>query len=57
MSLVKKIGYLYKFLRNKITQDATTLKVYADDASTVDQKATVSDDGTTYTRGEIGTGP
>lgn len=57
VSLVKKIGYLYKFLRNKITQDATTLKVYADDASTVDQKATVSDDGTTYTRGEIGTGP
>lgn len=56
-TLVKKIGYLYKFLRNKITQDATTLKVYADDGSTVDQKATVSDDATTFTRGEIGTGP
>lgn len=56
-TLVKKIGYLYKLLRNKITQDATTLKIFADDAVTVDQKATVSDDGTTYTRGEIATGP
>ena len=56
-TLVKKIGYLFKFLRNKVTQDATTLRVYADDAVTVDHKATVSDDGTTYTRGEIGTGP
>jgi len=56
-TLVKKIGYLYKFLRNKITQTSTTLSVFADDASTVDQKATVSDDATTYTRGEIGTGP
>jgi hypothetical protein len=57
VSLVKKIGYLYKFLRNKITQTATDLKIYADDGTTVDQKATVSDDATTYTRGEIGTGP
>lgn len=57
VSLVKKIGYLYKFLRNKITQTATTLSIFADDASTVDQKATVSDDATTYTRGEIGSGP
>jgi hypothetical protein len=57
VSLAKKIGYLYKFLRNKLTQTATELKVFADDATTVDQKSTVSDDGTTYTRGEIGTGP
>lgn len=57
VSLVKKIGYLYKFLRNKITQTSTTLSVYDDAGTTVDQKATVSDDGTTYTRGEIGTGP
>jgi len=56
-TLVKKIGYLYKLLRNKVTQDATTLSVYADDGTTVDQKATVSDDGTTFTRGEISTGP
>jgi hypothetical protein len=56
-TLAKKIGYLYKLLRNKLTQTSTELKVYADDGTTVDQKATVSDDGSTYTRGEIGSGP
>ena len=56
-TLVKKIGYLYKAFRNKITQTATTLSLFNDDAATVDQKATVSDDATTFTRGEIGTGP
>ena len=56
-TLVKKIGYLYKFLRNKKTQTATTLSVFDDAGTTVDQKATVSDDATTYTHGEIGTGP
>lgn len=56
-TLVKKIGYLFKFLRNKVTQTASTLSVFADDATTVDQKSTVSDDGTTYTRGEIASGP
>ena len=57
VSLVKKIGYIYKAFRNKFTQDATTAKLYADDGTTVDQKATVSDDATTFTRGEMGTGP
>lgn len=56
-TLVKKIGYLYKVLRNKLTQTSTTLSVFADDGLTVDQKSTVSDDGTTYTRGELVTGP
>jgi hypothetical protein len=56
-TLAKKLGYLYKAFRNKLTQTSTTLSVFADDGSTVDQKATVSDDGTTYTRGELGTGP
>jgi hypothetical protein len=55
-SLVAKIGYLYKAWRNKKTQDATTFKLFADDASTVDQKSTLSDDGTTFTFGEIATG-
>lgn len=54
---VEKMSYLYKFLRNKVTQDATTLSVFADDGSTVDHKATVSDDLTTYVRGEIVSGP
>lgn len=56
-SRVTKIDYLYKAWRNKVTQDATTFKVFADDGSTVDHKATVSDDGTTFTRGEIASGP
>lgn len=57
VSLKDKIGFLYKFLRNKVTQTSTTLSVFADDATTVDQKATVSDDAVTYTRSEITTGP
>lgn len=56
-TLVKKLGYLYKFLRNRKTQTATTLSIYADNATTVDQKATISDNGTTYDHGEIATGP
>jgi hypothetical protein len=56
-TITKKLGYLYKAFRNKITQDATTLKLYNDDTSTVDHKATVSDSAGTFTRGELGTGP
>lgn len=56
-TLVKKIGYLFKFMRNRITTIADTIKVYADDAATVDQKSTISDNGTTFDRGEFGTGP
>ena len=57
VSLSTKISYLYKAFRNKITQTATTLSIYNDAEAVVDQKATVSDDATTYTRGEIDTGP
>lgn len=56
-TIVTKIGYVYKFLRNKITDDGTTVKVYADDTTTVDHKSSVSDDGTTFTRGEFAAGP
>lgn len=56
-TLASKVDYLFKFLRNRTTQTATTLKVYADDATTVDHKATVSDDSTTFDRGEIASGP
>lgn len=55
--LATKIDYLYKAWRNKKTQTSTTLSLFADDASTVDQKSTISDDGTTATVGEIATGP
>lgn len=56
-TLATKIGFIYKSFRNRKTQDATTLKLYGDDGTTVDQKATISDDGTVYTHGELGTGP
>ncbi len=57
VSLAAKIGYLFKAWRNKSTQTATEYDLYNDDAATVDQKATVSDDATTATKGEIETGP
>jgi len=56
-SLAAKLGYLYKMLRNKKTTTATALNLFNDDASTVDQKATLSDDGTTFTQTELETGP
>lgn len=55
--LATKIDYLYKAWRNRSTQTATTYSLYADDATTVDQKSTLSDDGTTFVKGEIATGP
>lgn len=56
-TLANKIGFLYKAWRNKSDQTATTYQLYNDDAATVDHKATVSDDATTATKGEIATGP
>ena len=57
VSLVTKIGFLYKAWRNKKTQTATQYSLLNDDAATVDHKATVADDGTTTTIGEVATGP
>ena len=56
-SLANKINYLYKAWRNKSEQTATAYSLYDDAGTTVDQKATVSDNGTTATKGEVGTGP
>lgn len=56
-TLVTKLGFLYKAWRNRSTQTSTTYSLDNDDAATVDQKATVSDDGTTFVRGEVATGP
>lgn len=56
-TLAAKISYLYKAFRNRLTQTATTLSIYNDAGAVVDQRATVSDDGVTYTRGEIISGP
>lgn len=62
-SFLSKIDYLYKAWRNKKTQTSSTYSLFNDDltlnggAGQVDQKATVSDDGTTTTIGEVATGP
>lgn len=53
----KMIAYLYKSWRNKKDQSATTFELYADNGTTIDQKATITDSGTLTTIGEIGTGP
>jgi hypothetical protein len=51
------IGWLYKVFRNRKTQTATEWNLMADDESTVDAKATVSSDGTTAIKQEVGSGP
>jgi len=56
-TLAAKVNYIYKFARNKIEQTNNTLSIYNDAGNVVDQKAAVSDDNTTYTRAEIGSGP
>lgn len=53
----KMLHFLFKAWRNKSTETATTYSLYADDGTTVDQKSTNSDDGTTFTSGEVGSGP
>jgi len=52
-SLVDKIKWLCTLARNKIIQTATTTTVYADNGTTSIATSTVSDDGTTFTRGEL----
>lgn len=56
-ALSVKLNFLYKAWRNQSTQTSSTYSLYNSGGSTVDHKATVSDDGTTFTRGEAGTGP
>ena len=56
-SVLEKVDYLYKDWRNQVWQNATTRSLYNDAASVVDQKWTVSDDGTTFKKGEVATGP
>jgi hypothetical protein len=51
-SLAAKIGWLQMLARNKVTQTATAQKVYADDGSTEEASAAVSDNGTTFERAE-----
>jgi len=57
LTMLQKLDYLYKDWRNRKTQTATGYALYADDATTVDHKATFTDDGTTADRGEMSAGP
>lgn len=57
LSIFAKINFLYKNWRNKKTQSTTEFDLFADDGSTVDQKATVSDVTSVTTKGEIESGP
>lgn len=56
-SLKDKIGFLFKAWRNKTTQTNTDYRLFADDGSTIDQRAGTTDDGTTFTRAKISGGP
>ena len=56
-SLATMIKTMYKFAIAKQTQTSSTLSIFNSDESTVAHKSTVSDDGTTATKGEIKTGP
>lgn len=51
------LGWLYKVVRNRKRQSATLWELYADDESTVDAKATISDDGSLAIVQEIEVGP
>ena len=54
---LQKLAYIFKAWRNKKTQTATEYNLYADDASTVDQQAAITDDGETTSIGEVTSGP
>ena len=57
-TLVKMLSYLYKGFRNrKDTTAAGAFKLYNDDATTVDQKSTLTDDAVTFTTTELTSGP
>jgi hypothetical protein len=56
-TFMEKIDYLYKMWRNKKDQSGSLSQLYADDASTVDQKATTSEAGGTVTHEEWESGP
>ncbi len=55
-AVFKKLDYLYTDMRNKKDQSATVQQVYDDAGTTVLYKRTISDDGTTATKGKTETG-
>lgn len=56
-TLVECATWLYKVFRNETDQTATLWQLKADDGSTVDARAVVSDDATTATKEKVGSGP
>lgn len=52
-SIVAAINYLYEAWRNKTTTTASEISIMKDDAATPVCESTISDDGTTFTRGEM----
>jgi hypothetical protein len=52
-SIRQKLGFLFQFFRNKKTITASVETIYKEDAATTLGTASVSDDGTTFTRGEL----
>jgi len=56
-TVLQCLAYLYKAWRNKVEVTSSTAKLYDDAGTTVDQKWNVDDDGTTFTKGEVTSGP
>jgi hypothetical protein len=56
-SIKDKQGYIYKFMRNRLTNDGITTKVYADNNTTVDHKAAVTEVSNLVSRDKFGAGP
>ena len=55
--LATKIGMTYKSTINKLDQTSALFQLYNNAATVVDQKATVSNDLTTFVRGKLTSGP
>jgi hypothetical protein len=51
-SLKDKLVWLFMWARNKATATATERKLYADDTTTIVSTETITDNGTTFTKGE-----
>lgn len=56
ISIAAKINYLFKAWRNKVTQTTSEYVLYADDGTTRHHAAAVVDDGSTFTKSEVGSG-
>lgn len=55
-TLAEKLAYVYKAWRNKKEQDGSESRLFADNGTTVDQQAAVSDDSITTIVGKMGAG-